>query len=77
MNLVELENQLEKLSILDNECYSLIKDYVNEGYILKRKYLVWTIYYCEKGKKNYIKCFFSESKACDFFYRLICQQVRR
>lgn len=55
----------------DDTCYSLSKDYINEGYILKKKYIIWEIYYCEKGEKNYIKKFWNESKACDFFYNLI------
>lgn len=67
MNKAELKTQLEQAGVYA-EAYSLDGGLPNERYVLSQEPNGrWDVYYSERGHKNGLRSFDSESAACQFF----------
>ena len=67
MILAELEIELNNLK-LSYRNYSLLSTYLEDGFCMAKRDDVWEVYYCERGHKNVVGTFTSESDACEYFY---------
>ena len=67
MTIKELEEKLSKLK-LPYRNYNLYADYLDDGICMKKSEGTWSVYYCERGKKNSIGLFDSENDACEFVF---------
>jgi hypothetical protein len=74
MTLQELKRALDTGNVSPN-CYSLTSDGYGEIYRINRVTDIlgdgWEVYYAERGSKNQLVVFRSESEACEHFYRWI------
>ena len=74
MNLTELKSALNAASVPENY-YSFTSDGYGEVYRIAPMHDLlgdgWEIYYSERGQKNRLLTFRSESEACDEFLRWI------
>ena len=70
MTVDELHKLLLKKEV-PNDAYNFKEEYPNESYCIIKKGFFWEVYYSERGNKNELRIFFSESKACKYFIKLI------
>lgn len=76
MNLTELKSALDAAGVSES-AYSFTSDGCGEVYRLAPIHDMlghgWEVYYSERGSKNRLLVFRSESEACDEFLRWILQ----
>ena len=74
MNLTELQSALEAVGVSDR-AYSFTSDGYGDVYRIAPVHDMhgdrWEVYYSERGNKNRLLVFRSESEACDEFLRWI------
>lgn len=70
MTKTELENELKKSGV-NPKYYSLYEGLPNETYCLNNVEGEWEVCYSERGNKNGLKKFESESLAFEYFYNLL------
>jgi len=74
MNIAELKSALDAADVSER-AYSFTSDGFGEVYRIAPIHDIlgdgWEVYYSERGNKNDLVIFRSESEACDYFLRLI------
>ena len=81
MNLAELKSALNAAGVSESS-YSFTSDGLGEIYRIAPIHDMlgdgWEVYYSEKGNKNRLRIFRSESKACDeFLYWILRDPITR
>lgn len=66
MNLEVLKTKLDTARI-SKHAYSFFGDGIGECYVLTKEGPDWLVYYSERGERQGLKHFQSESEACDHF----------
>lgn len=78
MNLTELKSALDAAGVSEN-AYSFTSDGYGEVYRIAPIHDLlgdgWEVYYSERGNKNRLLIFRSESEACDEFLRWILRDA--
>jgi len=71
VDIAELKARLDQAGI-NKRAYSFDGDLPDERYVLSQEpNEIWEVYYSERGNKNELRLFFSESDACQFFLDLL------
>lgn len=82
MTIKELEEKMKELAISENR-YSIMVDLLpDEEWLPSEEFCIvkkntWQVYYSERGNKSGLKCFQSESEACDYFYKEMYECEKR
>lgn len=66
MNVAELKTKLREVGI-SAHAYSLFGDGLGECHVLAVQGQQWLVYYSERGHRQGLRLFESESEACDYF----------
>lgn len=75
MNIEQLKDQLHSLGIAP-DAYCLSGGLPNEKYVLgKEPNGQWGVYYSERGQKNGLRLFDSESSACSYLLEKITHDL--
>lgn len=69
MTIKELEESLNKLKPPFRD-YNLKGEYIDDGFSIAENGEFWEVCFCERGEKQVLGKFYTESDACDF---LLCQ----
>lgn len=67
MTIIELESELEKLGVPSDLYSIMIGGLPNEKLCIVREDK-WKVYYSERGSKNGLKIFETETEACEYFF---------
>lgn len=68
MTIIELESELEKLGVPSDLYSIMIGGLPNEKLCIVREDK-WKVYYSERGSKNGLKIFETETEACEYLFR--------
>lgn len=76
MTVEQLEKELEMMEI-PQELYSIMVGGLPNEKLCIAKENKWQVYYSERGSKNELKLFETESEACEFFLRKMKRYARK
>ena len=68
----ELKRILDENRVVPN-CYVLDDSGGTDQYVLSEEDGVWSVFYAERGHKNGLRHFSSESEACEYMLRWILE----
>jgi hypothetical protein len=67
MNISELKDAL-RLGGISPSAYSFFGEGLGENYVLGKEGQDWIVYYSERGERQGVRRFESESAACEYFF---------